>query len=200
MIATVVPTGLPDVLPTERLTASGMPVPAVREELRRIPNGRNVLNVASVWLQTFGLLALVCWLTVRLPLVLALPIWAVTFVLDGSRFRACSPSSATRPPTGCCSPRSGGNDSSANGCCRIPAFVPFDAYRRATSPITRTRWARTNPTSTSTTAIPSPPTRCAASCNATRRQLRLEEPEGPARRPHQRPTAEPSPCGSSSPR
>ena len=52
MVATLAPDSMvpsadarPDVLPTDRLTASGMPVPQVREELRRIPNGRNVLNV-----------------------------------------------------------------------------------------------------------------------------------------------------------
>ena len=59
------PSALPDVLPTDRLTATGMPRPFLRDELRRIPNGRNALNVASVWLQTAGLLALVCWLTPR---------------------------------------------------------------------------------------------------------------------------------------
>ena len=70
------PEALPDVLPTDRLTATGMPRPFLREHLRRIPNGRNVLNVASVWVQTMGVLALACWVTPRLPLAAALAVWA----------------------------------------------------------------------------------------------------------------------------
>lgn len=48
------PEVLPDVLPTDRLTASGKPVPEVREELRRIPDARNVLTVVMALVQTFG--------------------------------------------------------------------------------------------------------------------------------------------------
>lgn len=51
------PESLPDVLPTERLSASGRPVPAVREELRRIPNLRNAVSVAGAYLQSFGVIA-----------------------------------------------------------------------------------------------------------------------------------------------
>lgn len=51
------PEALPDVLPTERLSASGRPVPAVREELRRIPNLRNAVSVAGAYLQSFGVIA-----------------------------------------------------------------------------------------------------------------------------------------------
>lgn len=51
------PQALPDVLPTERLSASGRPVPAVREELRRIPNLRNAGSVAGAYLQSFGVIA-----------------------------------------------------------------------------------------------------------------------------------------------
>ena len=66
-------TDLPEVLPTDRLQASGMPVPALREQLRRIPNGRNILNVVSVWGQTFGVLAVACVVTPRLPLAAVSP-------------------------------------------------------------------------------------------------------------------------------
>jgi fatty acid desaturase len=48
------PEALPDVLPTDRLTASGKPVPEVREELRRIPDARNVVTVVLALVQTFG--------------------------------------------------------------------------------------------------------------------------------------------------
>src|SRR5690349_8703207 len=54
---------LPLVLPTDRLNARGMAVPAVRQQFRTIHDLRNVGNVVSVWLQSFGLIALVCWLT-----------------------------------------------------------------------------------------------------------------------------------------
>ena len=40
---------LVDVLPTERLTATGMPVPEVRADLRRIDDRRNVATVLLAW-------------------------------------------------------------------------------------------------------------------------------------------------------
>ena len=46
---------LPLVLPTDRLNARGMAVPAVRQQFRRIHDVRNTANVVSVWLQSFGL-------------------------------------------------------------------------------------------------------------------------------------------------
>jgi fatty acid desaturase len=48
---------LPDVLPTERLNARAMPVRPLRDDLRRIPTGRNVLTVAGALAQTFGVMA-----------------------------------------------------------------------------------------------------------------------------------------------
>jgi len=48
---------LPDVLPTERLTAAARPVPALREELRRIPDARNALTVVLALVQSFGVMA-----------------------------------------------------------------------------------------------------------------------------------------------
>jgi fatty acid desaturase len=128
--ATVVPTQLPDVLPTDRLTASGMPVPAVREELRRIPNLRNVANVASVWLQTFGLLAVVCWLTVRVPLAVALPIWGITFLLMGRGF-ALFAILAHEAAHRLLFSKKRWNDLVGKWLLAYPAFVPFDAYRRS---------------------------------------------------------------------
>jgi fatty acid desaturase len=119
----------PDVLPTDRLTVSGMPVPQIREELRRIPNLRNAFNVASVWLQTVGLLALVCWVTVRVPLVVALPIWAATFVLMGrglGLFAILGHEAAHRLLFS----KKKANDVVGKWLLAYPAFVPFDAYRR----------------------------------------------------------------------
>src|SRR5688572_10513227 len=58
MVATMLPPTdlLPDVLPTPRLTGKGVPVPEVRAELRRIPNGRNVVTVIGAYLQSFGVI------------------------------------------------------------------------------------------------------------------------------------------------
>lgn len=49
-----VPELLPDVLPTDRLNARGMPTRPLRDDLRRIPNGRNVVAVISTLLQSYG--------------------------------------------------------------------------------------------------------------------------------------------------
>lgn len=71
------PEALPGVLPTDRLTASGMPVRAVRDELRRIPDARNAVTVVASWTQVV--------LTAGLALVVAHPAaWVVAFVLMGA--------------------------------------------------------------------------------------------------------------------
>ena len=51
MASTMVPDAAdrPDVLPSERLLANGMAIPALRADLRRIDNVRNALSVAAVW-------------------------------------------------------------------------------------------------------------------------------------------------------
>src|SRR5437868_915318 len=74
---------LTQVLPTGRLNERAKPLPPLRDELRRTHGVRNALNVASVWVQSFGLIALMCWLTPKVPLVLALSLWALTFLLMG---------------------------------------------------------------------------------------------------------------------
>ena len=59
MVATMVPSPsvLPAVLPTDRLSDAGRPVPELRASLRRIPDGRNVVTVVGAWLQSFGVVA-----------------------------------------------------------------------------------------------------------------------------------------------
>jgi fatty acid desaturase len=121
---------LTEVLPTDRLTVSGMPVPAIRDELRRIPNVRNVFNVASVWAQSVGLLALACWITVRLPLALALVVWVVTFVLMGRAiglFAILGHEAAHRLLFS----KKKLNDFVGQWLVSYPALVPFHAYRRS---------------------------------------------------------------------
>src|SRR4051795_11874465 len=65
MAATMLPpvAARPDVLPTERLTRTGMPVPQVRAELRRIPNLANAWTVAFLWLSTIAIVVGAVWLS-----------------------------------------------------------------------------------------------------------------------------------------
>jgi fatty acid desaturase len=70
---------LPDVLPTERLTATGMPVPAVRAELRRIPNLANAWTVFALWGSTVAIFAGAIW--VSHPVT-----WVVAFLLMRPQF------------------------------------------------------------------------------------------------------------------
>ena len=67
---------LPDVLPTERLTATGRPVPPVREALRRIPTARNVVAVGGALAQSYGVVVVAAW--VDRPWT-----WVAAFVLMG---------------------------------------------------------------------------------------------------------------------
>jgi fatty acid desaturase len=120
---------LPMVLPTERLNARGMPVPAIRDELRRIPNVRNVFNVLSVWLQSFGLIAVVCWLTPRLPLAAALVVWVATFFLMGRVFALYAILGHEAAHRLLFSNKAW-NDRIGRWAVAYPAFVPLDVYRR----------------------------------------------------------------------
>ncbi len=53
---------LADVLPTERLNERGKPRPPLRNELRRISNGRNALAVVSTLGQSFGVVIAAAWI------------------------------------------------------------------------------------------------------------------------------------------
>jgi fatty acid desaturase len=48
---------LTDVLPSDRLLVNGVAIPAVRADLRRIPNARNAVSVAWLWTWVLGLAA-----------------------------------------------------------------------------------------------------------------------------------------------
>ena len=120
---------LPDVLPTDRLQTNGMPVPTLREQLRRIPNGRNLMNLISVWVQTFGVLAVACIVTPRLPLAAALFVWALTFLLIGRGYSLLS-ILAHEAVHRCLFSRRRMNDLVGRWLLAYPAFIPFDAYRR----------------------------------------------------------------------
>lgn len=117
-------------LPTERLTARGMPVPALRHELRRIPVARNVGNVVSVWAQSVGVLVLASWISVRVPLAAAVAIWAVAFLLVGRAFALFS-ILAHEAAHRLLFPRRSVNDAVGRWLLAYPAFVPFDLYRHS---------------------------------------------------------------------
>ncbi len=121
---------LPLVLPTDRLNARGMPQPFLRDELRRIPNARNVANVVGVWLQSFGLIALACWITPQVPLVAALAIWALTFVLMGRAFALYAILGHEAAHRLLFSKKKV-NDLVGQWAVAYPAFVPLEAYRRS---------------------------------------------------------------------
>ncbi len=114
---------LVDVLPTDRLQASGMPKPEIREQLRRIPNARNVVNVASVWLQSFGVLAVATWLDRWWG-------WAIAFLLMGRAFALYAILGHEAVHRLLFSNRRV-NDLVGRWGLSYPAFVPFDLYRRS---------------------------------------------------------------------
>src|SRR3954470_23347068 len=83
---------LPQVLPTERLSTTGMPVPAVRAELRRIPNLANAWTVTSLWLSTIAIVVGAAWLSTPWA-------WVLAFVVMGpqyARFASLSHEAAHR--------------------------------------------------------------------------------------------------------
>jgi fatty acid desaturase len=121
---TVVPATdvLPDVLPTERLTASGMPVPDLRSDLRRIDNLRNVGSVLLCWVQALVTIGGAVW--IGHPLA-----YAAAFVLMGpafARFAILGHEAAHKLLFS----NKTWNDAIGRWVLAYPSFVPLDAYRR----------------------------------------------------------------------
>jgi fatty acid desaturase len=114
---------LPDVLPTDRLTASGKAKPEVREALRRIPNLANAWSVLFAWVQIIG--AAVIAVRLNNPFV-----WVAAFLLAGRGFallnilghEAAHRLLFSRKPV---------NDRVGRWLLAYPAFTPIDQYRRA---------------------------------------------------------------------
>jgi fatty acid desaturase len=114
---------LPDVLPTERLTAAARPVPPVREELRRIPDARNVVTVAMAYVQSFGVIAAAVWIGTWWS-------YAAAFLLMGRAHcllnilghEAAHRLLFTKKPV---------NDFVGRWMLSFASFTPFDLYRRA---------------------------------------------------------------------
>ena len=117
------PEALPDVLPTERLTGSGMPVAQVRAELRRIADVRNVFTVGALWVATIGLISATVWIAHPLAYLAA-------FVLMGpifARFAILGHEAAHRLLFS----KKRWNDVIGRWVLSYPGFVPFDVYRRS---------------------------------------------------------------------
>lgn len=114
---------LPQVLPTDRLLTGGKPVPALRAELRRIPNLRNAVSVVSVLIQSFGVIALAVWLDHPLA-------WVAAFLLMGRAF-ALYAILAHEAAHRLLFSKRWANDGIGRWVLAYPAFVPFDAYRRS---------------------------------------------------------------------
>ena len=114
---------LPQVLPTDRLLAGGKPVPALRAELRRIPNLRNAVSVVGVLVQSFGVIALAVWLDHPLA-------WVAAFLLMGRAF-ALYAILAHEAAHRLLFSKRWANDGIGRWVLAYPAFVPFDAYRRS---------------------------------------------------------------------
>ena len=124
MVATLVPPSpvLPDVLPTERLSATGRPVPAVREHLRRIPDARNLLTVLGAWIQSFGVVAAAAWIDRWWS-------YAVAFFLMGRAFALLNILGHEAAHRLLFSRRKV-NDLVGRWLLAYPAFTPLDLYRR----------------------------------------------------------------------
>lgn len=116
------PAALASFVPTERLTDTARPANAFREELRRIPNFRNALAVASLYVETIGIVVAAVWID-------NLFVWALAFVLMGrehARFAALMHESAHR----LLFRNRRVNDWVGRWLVGFPAFTPIDLYRR----------------------------------------------------------------------
>ena len=117
------PEALPDVLPTDRISRSGKPVPELRGELRRIASWRNAVTVAALWAGIVVLWGAAVW-------------WAnpggyvVAFLLMGAvfaRLLILGHEAAHR----LLFRNRKANDFVGKWLLDYPGLVPFDLYRRS---------------------------------------------------------------------
>ena len=116
------PTALAQFAPTSRLAENARPANAFRDELRRIPNMRNALAVASVYAQTIGIIVAAVWID-------NIFVWALAFVLMGrahAQFAALMHEAAHR----LLFRNRRVNDWVGRWLLGFPAFTPIDLYRR----------------------------------------------------------------------
>lgn len=113
---------LSDVLPTDRLTASGMPVPELRTQLRRIADLRNVGTVVATWLQALGTIGAAVWIGHPLGYVAAFLLMGPAF----ARFAILGHEAAHK----LLFTNKRWNDAVGRWLVAYPSFVPLDSYRR----------------------------------------------------------------------
>lgn len=116
------PAALAQFTPTARLADNARPANAFRDELRRIPNVRNALAVASVYAQTIGIIVAAVWID-------NIFVWALAFVLMGrahAQFAALMHEAAHR----LLFRNRRVNDWVGRWLLGFPAFTPIDLYRR----------------------------------------------------------------------
>ncbi len=113
---------LPETLPHGSLSESGRPRPPLRDELRRIPNLRNVGNVLAVWLQSFGVVALAIW--IDRPVA-----YAAAFLLMGRAFALFGILTHEAAHRLLFSNKRA-NDFVGRWLLGYPGFIPLDIYRR----------------------------------------------------------------------
>ena len=125
MTLTMVPADdrLPDVLPNARLTASGMPVPELRAELRRIDDVRNAGSVALCWLQAAAVIGGAAWIGHPVG-------YAAGVVLMGPTFARLS-IAAHEAAHKLLFTDKRWNDAVGRWLLSYPAFIPFEVYRRS---------------------------------------------------------------------
>ena len=117
------PSLLTDVLPTDRLTASGKPVPAIRTDLRRIDDLRNVGSVLLTLAQPVVTIGAAIWLDNPVA-------WVAAFLLMGpvhARFAILAHEAAHK----LLFTNKRWNDLVGRWLLAYPALVPFDVYRRS---------------------------------------------------------------------
>jgi fatty acid desaturase len=113
---------LTDVLPTERLTATGMPVPELRAELRQIDDLRNAGTVVATWVQALGTIGLAAWIDEPLAYIVAFLLMGPAF----ARFAILAHEAAHK----LLFTNKRWNDAIGRWVVAYPAFIPLDAYRR----------------------------------------------------------------------
>ena len=125
MVATLSPVreSLPDVLPAGRLGAGGRPVPAWRDELRRISDPGNAGTVLGAWLQSAGVIVGAAWVDRWWAYVAA-------FVLVGRGFVLLNILGHEAAHRLLFTGRRA-NDGVGRWLLAYPAFTPLEVYRRA---------------------------------------------------------------------
>lgn len=117
------PDRLPDVLPTARLTGTGMPVPELRAELRRIDDRRNIGSVLLAWGQALATVGAAAWIGHPLAYVAAIVLMGPAF----ARLAILGHEAAHK----LLFTNKLANDLVGRWLLAYPAFIPFDIYRRS---------------------------------------------------------------------